>query len=71
MEWSAEDVAKEIQSLSFSIFEKTFVRQNPLFRYRKQKEEEAVPTKESISKEGQEFDFTPFEKKFPILLLLS
>jgi len=57
---AAEIAAKEIQPFSFTEFEKYFVTSNPLFKPRKQKQQSAETG-------NGEFDFSPYEQKFPIL----
>lgn len=58
----AENAAKLIQPFSFDRFEKNFISKHPLFKKRKQK-----VAKQKITTENEEFDFAPYEKKFPIL----
>jgi len=62
IERTAQNAANnKLDPFSFSDFEKDFIRNNNLFRQRKLKPD--LPSQSSI-----EFDFTPFHKKFPILL---
>lgn len=61
IEREAEITTKEMETFTFSAFEKSFVISNPLFRQRKRK-------REPIIEQNDEFDFTPFHKKFAILL---
>ena len=61
IERTAENAIIKLDPFSFTDFEKDFICNNNLFRQRKLKLEE--PSQSSI-----EFDYTPFHKKFPILL---
>jgi integrase/recombinase XerD len=61
IERDAESTIKEMETFTFSAFEKRFVISNRLFRQRKRKQE-------PIIEQSEDFDFTPFHKKFPILL---
>jgi len=57
---TSENFSKELRPFSFVEFEKGYIFKNPLFKERKVRSFEIPGGKE-------EFDFTPFEKKFPIL----
>jgi integrase/recombinase XerD len=61
IERTAENVVNELDPFSFADFEKDFIHNNNLFRQRKLKPE--VPLQST-----NEFDYSPFYKKFPILL---
>jgi integrase/recombinase XerD len=61
IEREAEEVLSQIGDFSFYDFENRFIVGNPLFTQRKRK---TKPAKEL----SDGFDFTPFLKKFPILL---
>jgi len=61
IERTAENAVNELDSFSFADFEKDFIHNNNLFRQRKLKPE--VP-----SQSTNEFDYSSFYKKFPILL---
>lgn len=61
MEREAESITKEIETFSFSEFEQKFIASNALFRQRIRKHE-------PIIEKNDGFDFTVFQKKFPILL---
>ncbi|HEY8661014.1 MAG TPA: site-specific integrase [Hanamia sp.] len=61
IERTAENAVNELDPFSFADFEKDFIQNNNLFRQRKLKPE--VP-----SQNTNEFDYSPFYKKFPILL---
>jgi len=60
IERTSENVIKDLDPFTFCEFEKAYIYKNPLFRPKKIKREE-------VSIKNDEFDFTPFEKKFPIL----
>ncbi|GAA0564451.1 site-specific recombinase XerD [Chitinophaga japonensis] len=57
---SAETAAKEIRPFAFNEFERYFITANPLFKPRKQKQQ-------NVEANSGEFDFSPYEGKFPIL----
>lgn len=59
----AEEVANSLDPFSFEDFEKDFIFNNPLFRQRKYIKN--VIATASLKKD--DFDFTPFYKKFPLL----
>ena len=61
IERTAENAVNELEHFSFANFEKDFIQKNNLFRQRKLKPEEP-------SQNTNEFDYSPFYKKFPILL---
>lgn len=61
IERTAEAVIKEISPFTFTEFEKFFIKDNPLFRQRKAKQVLLI-------EQGDVFDFSPFHKKFPIIL---
>jgi hypothetical protein len=61
IEREAEEILSQIDEFSFYDFENRFIVGNPLFTQRKRK---TKPMKEL----SDIFDFTPFQKKFPILL---
>ena len=61
IERTAENAANELDPFSFADFEKDFIHNNNLFRKRKLK-------LEVVSQCINEFDFSPFYKKFPLLL---
>lgn len=61
IERDAERVISEMETFSFTEFEKVFIISNSLFRYRKRKQDQPV---EQID----EFDFSPFQRMFSILL---
>lgn len=63
IEREAEQLIKEMKSFSFIEFEKRYIISNRSFHQRKRK---AEPVGEN--EKGDEFDFTPYHKKFPILL---
>jgi hypothetical protein len=62
IERSTLNTLEKIRPFSFVAFEKTFVLGNPLFKQRKAK----VLTIDVSSEDG--FDYSPYQKKFPILL---
>ncbi len=61
LERQAESITKEIEPFIFNDFERKFVLQHPLLRQRK------IKTGEVAICDGA-FDYSPFYKKFPILL---
>ncbi len=62
IERTAENALKELSTFSFKDFEKDYIQNNgAYFRQRKLKQDLPVESK-------SEFDYTPFHKKFPILL---
>ena len=61
IERTSENAVNELEHFSFADFEKDFIQKNNLFRQRKLKPEEP-------SQNTNEFDYSPFYKKFPILL---
>ena len=61
IEKSALACIDNIEPFSFEEFEKSFIQIHPNFRQRKQKNK-------SVPENNVEFDYTPFHKKFPILL---
>lgn len=61
LERQAVNAMKELCPFSFLEFEKTFVKSHPYIRQRKEKQEDVII-------QSDEFDYTPFYKKFPLLL---
>lgn len=61
IERMADTVAKDISPFTFDEFEKTIVRDNPLFKQRKTKQ--ALP-----AQHGDTFDYSLFYKKFPLIM---
>lgn len=61
LERQAENTLKELTPFSFLEFEKTFIKSHPHIRQRKEKQEIVVV-------KSDHFDYTPFLKKFPLLL---
>jgi integrase/recombinase XerD len=61
IEREAEEALSQMDDFSFYDFENRFIVGNPLFQQRKRK------TK-PVNEVNDGFDFTPFQKKFPILL---
>ena len=61
LERNAAAVINEIEPFSFREFEKTYIQSHPHFRQKKLRNEIAVSTQE-------DFDYSPFYKKFPLLL---
>jgi integrase/recombinase XerD len=61
IEKGATSSIDNIEPFSFEEFEKSFIKIHPHFRQRKQKEKR-------VPENSVEFDYTPFQKKFPILL---
>ncbi len=61
IERTAENAINELEPFSFVEFEKDFIHNNNLFRQRNSKRE--VPPQNT-----NQFDYSPFYKKFPILL---
>lgn len=61
LEREVENVKKEIVPFSFLHFEKRFVQHHPLFRHRRKKSEPVIAP-------SDDFDYSSFFKKFPILL---
>ena len=59
----AEDSANSLDPFSFEEFEKDFILNNPLFRQRKYIKNVVAIT----SLKNDDFDFTAFHKKFPLL----
>lgn len=57
---TTENAVDDLGEFSFYEFEKNFICDNPLFKFRKRKEPAPQFVKDS-------FDFTPFLKRFPIL----
>lgn len=57
---TTENAVDDLGEFSFYEFEKNFICDNPLFKFRKRKEPAPQLVKDS-------FDFTPFLKRFPIL----
>jgi integrase len=57
---TADNAAKEMEPFSFLEFEREFIVGNSQFKRRKAKEDELPAT-------GFEFDYSPYEKRFPIL----
>lgn len=64
IESDAESLIGKLEPFTFSEFEKRFVVSNRLFRQRKSKQKPIID-------QGEDFDFTPFYKQFPILLETS
>jgi integrase/recombinase XerD len=62
IERGALNVLEKLRPFNFQAFEKSFVLGNPLFKQRKTK----VLTIDVSSEDG--FDYSPYQKKFPILL---
>jgi len=62
VERMAENAASDLTSFSFDDFEKDFISGNQLFRQRKTKPGQTVES-------NNEFDFSPYYKKFPVLEL--
>ena len=60
IERTSENVIKDLDPFTFHEFEKAYTFNNPLFHPKKIKQKE-------VSLKDDEFDFTLFEKKFPIL----
>lgn len=61
MERKAENAVKKIVPFNFTEFEKGFLKGNVHFRQRNFKVELTTPN-------GDEFDYTPFHKKFPLFI---
>lgn len=61
IERTADAAIKDLTPFSFEEFEKTFILHHPLFRQRKVKAG-------VVSQRNAEFDYSPFHKKFPLLL---
>jgi integrase/recombinase XerD len=61
LERTSEAAAKEIEPFSFDAFQRKFIQQQPCLQQRKLK----MPT---VINGAFDFDYSPFHKKFPILL---
>lgn len=59
----AEGIISILEPFSFEDFEKDFVFNNPLFRQRKYLKSKVI----TAALNNDDFDYTPFHKKFPIL----
>lgn len=59
----AEEAISSLEPFSFDDFEKDFVFNNPLFRQRKYLKNKVI----TAALNRDDFDYTPFYKKFPIL----
>ena len=60
----AEEIISILEPFSFDDFKKDFVFNNPLFRQRKYLKNKVITT----ALNNDDFDYTPFHKKFPILM---
>lgn len=69
-EKSAITFVRGINPFDFGCFEKEFINKNPVFRKRKKKEKKSVITEkvpqQAFSETLVEFDFSPYEERFPI-----
>ncbi|MEO6549718.1 MAG: phage integrase SAM-like domain-containing protein [Ferruginibacter sp.] len=61
IERTSENAIKNLDPFGFAEFEKDFIQNNILFRKRKLRPDSPLETKDT-------YDFSPFHKKFPILL---
>ena len=69
LERNAATEVKNIKPFNFEQFEKEFINQNPVFRARKSKAKKSVAIKlvpEQTQTLVDEFDFSPYEDRFPI-----
>lgn len=64
VERTADTAIKDLTPFSFEEFEKSFIQHHPLFRQKKAKVVTALPN-------GDVFDYSPFHKRFPLLLEVS
>jgi hypothetical protein len=63
VEREAEEAVNELATFSFLEFEQKYIRFHPLFRQRK-----AKPNAAPALIPGDDFDYSPYQQKFPILL---
>ncbi|MBD0296806.1 MAG: site-specific integrase [Flavisolibacter sp.] len=61
LERQADNAVKELTPFSFSEFEKTFIKSHPHIRQKREKQD-------TVTVGTDDFDYTPFYKKFPLLL---
>ncbi|WP_300600929.1 site-specific integrase [Niabella sp.] len=70
VERNAATAVKAINPFEFDCFEKEFIKNNPLFKERKKKaEKKCIENQPSELKQQEisvEFDFSPYEERFPI-----
>lgn len=68
-EQKAITFSQGISPFDFDRFEKEFINENPVFKERKSKAKKSVSIKqvqEQVQEVADEFDFSPFEDRFPI-----